>query len=258
MGLSEGKGKTMVETSTQIQVEAGDSRMLPTAEPLVSCIMPTANRRRFVPQAIRNFLSQDYTNKELVILDDGDDSVADLIPLDTRLHYAHLSKKQTLGPKRNDCVRASRGDLILHWDDDDWSAPHRLRHQVQAMLQAGAEICGLREMLLHDLSNGQTWLFSCPAHQRSWLAGGSLLYTRDFWQRSPFPNMQVGEDVHFLWSHHKPRLAVVSDYRFYVAMIHPANTSPKHCRGPYWSKWPGDLRLIMGAAIELYQQPVRS
>ena len=43
---------------------------------LVSCIMPTASRRRFVPLAIRYFLSQDYPNKELLILDDGDDSVA--------------------------------------------------------------------------------------------------------------------------------------------------------------------------------------
>jgi hypothetical protein len=29
--------------------------------PLVSCIMPTANRRRFVPEAIRLFLPQDYS-----------------------------------------------------------------------------------------------------------------------------------------------------------------------------------------------------
>ena len=31
-----------------------------THAPLVSCIMPTANRRRFVPEAIRLFLAQDY------------------------------------------------------------------------------------------------------------------------------------------------------------------------------------------------------
>jgi hypothetical protein len=36
---------------------------------LVSCIMPTTNRRRFVPAAIGMFLAQDYPNKELVILD---------------------------------------------------------------------------------------------------------------------------------------------------------------------------------------------
>ena len=48
--------------------------------PLVSCIMPTYNRRPFVPKAIEYFLRQDYPNRELIILDDGDDRVADLVP----------------------------------------------------------------------------------------------------------------------------------------------------------------------------------
>ena len=41
-------------------------------EPLVSCIMPTANRARFVPQAIACFLAQDFTGRELVVLDGWD------------------------------------------------------------------------------------------------------------------------------------------------------------------------------------------
>jgi hypothetical protein len=35
--------------------------------PLVSCIMPTYNRRAFVSQAIAYFLRQDYDKKELTI-----------------------------------------------------------------------------------------------------------------------------------------------------------------------------------------------
>ena len=35
---------------------------------LVSCIMPTYNRRQFVSQAIKYFLRQDYARKELIIL----------------------------------------------------------------------------------------------------------------------------------------------------------------------------------------------
>jgi glycosyltransferase involved in cell wall biosynthesis len=49
--------------------------------------MPTANRRRFVPEAIRLFLAQDYEEKELVVLDDGEDAIADLIPDDPRIRY---------------------------------------------------------------------------------------------------------------------------------------------------------------------------
>ncbi len=38
---------------------------------LVTCIMPTANRRQFVPGSIRMFLEQDYDRKELIVIDDG-------------------------------------------------------------------------------------------------------------------------------------------------------------------------------------------
>ena len=42
---------------------------------LVSCLMPTADRRRYVPGAIASFLAQDYEPRELIVLDDGQDSV---------------------------------------------------------------------------------------------------------------------------------------------------------------------------------------
>jgi glycosyltransferase involved in cell wall biosynthesis len=53
--------------------------------PVVSCIMPTFNRRRFISQAINYFLRQDYTSKELIVVDDGTEVVKDLIPLDDRI-----------------------------------------------------------------------------------------------------------------------------------------------------------------------------
>src|SRR5919199_1212543 len=223
--------------------------------PLVSCIMPTADRRHFVSLAIRTFLAQDYPNKELVVLDDGFDSVADLMPADPRVRYLRRVERRTLGAKRNECVRESHGDLIMHWDDDDWMAPHRISYQVAALLRENAEVCGLRRMLFHDLASGESWLYDYPADRRPWLAGGSLLYTRDFWRRSPFPDLQVGSDTHFIWSQSLDRAVVLPDFHFYVALIHPGNTSPKDRACGYWSRWHGDLAQIMGDALSFYRSP---
>src|ERR1041384_4399084 len=121
--------------------------------------MPTHNRRAFVPLAIRYFQRQDYANKELVILDDGADSVADLIPSDPQIRYCRLSGKRTLGAKRNECVEASQGDLILHWDDDDWMAPGRITYQVEQLLRDQSDVCGLREMLFYEFTSGNLWLY---------------------------------------------------------------------------------------------------
>jgi glycosyltransferase involved in cell wall biosynthesis len=214
--------------------------------------MPTANRRHYVPQAIRYFMAQDYPNRELVILDDGSESVADLVPDDPHLRYVRLAGKRTLGAKRNECVKHARGDLIMHWDDDDWMASHRISYQVEAMLREKAEVCGLRSMLFYEIRTGRVWLYEYPARQRPWLAGGSLLYTKDFWRRGPFPNIQIASDTRFVWNQ-RLDAAVLKDYSFYVAMIHPGNTSRKNCKGSYWKHWNGDAASLMREDLEFYR-----
>jgi glycosyltransferase involved in cell wall biosynthesis len=99
-----------------------------SSQPLVSCIMPTANRRAFVPRAIAYFQRQDYTTRELIVVDDGDDAIGDVIPADERIRHIRLSTKMTVRAKRNLACEEARGEIIAHWDDDDWHAPHRLRY----------------------------------------------------------------------------------------------------------------------------------
>src|SRR5690349_11912252 len=108
------------------------------ARSLVSCTMPTRNRRRFVSQAISYFLRQDYRPRELIVVDDGEDAVGDLVPSDDQVRYVRLEQRLSLGAKRNLACGLARGELIAHWDDDDWSAPHRLSAQVEQLLDAQA------------------------------------------------------------------------------------------------------------------------
>src|SRR6202041_2143434 len=75
----------------------------------VSCIMPTADRRAFVPESIRLFLAQDYPQRELVILDDGADPVADLLPRDGRIRYIRGESQLSIGAKRNLACAAAQG-----------------------------------------------------------------------------------------------------------------------------------------------------
>jgi len=125
------------------------------------------------------------------------------------VRYIWLNGKRTLGKKRNECVEASRGDLIMHWDDDDWHAPHRMRYQAEALLHAGAEVCSVTQMLFYEPATGKTWLYSYTARQLGWLAGGTLLYTRDFWRRAPFPDMQVASDTRFVANRRLDRAVVL-------------------------------------------------
>ncbi|MCP4218623.1 MAG: glycosyltransferase family 2 protein, partial [bacterium] len=59
--------------------------------------MPTRNRRGFVPLALRCFLHQDYPHKELVVVDDGEDKIADLLPRHLPIKYIYLDKPRSIG-----------------------------------------------------------------------------------------------------------------------------------------------------------------
>lgn len=204
-------------------------------QPFVTCIMPTGDRPEFVKQAIRYFQKQDYQSRELLIVDDGNEPVSELIPDDQQIRYVRLDKKLKLGTKRNVCVEESRSDLIMHWDDDDWYAPNRISYQVNKLLEKNAEVCGLQQMLFYHWETNKAWLYKYPNYAKTWLAGGSLLYTKDFWKQSPFPDIQRASDTKFIWSRKLKSYAVAEDYRVYIAMIHRLNTSPKSTENNLWN-----------------------
>lgn len=204
--------------------------------PFVSCIMPTRNRRRFVGQSIRYFLRQEYPRCELIIVDDGEDAVADVVPSEPRIRYVHLGRRVPLGAKRNVACEMSRGELIAHWDDDDWIAPSRLQIEVGCLLSSGAGVCGIRDLLHYRVEAGDAWLYRCRPGQRPWVAGCTLLYRRTTWAEHPFLDINEGEDTAFVYSLPPHRVCGVEDTSFYVALIHAGNTGLKHLGDPHWER----------------------
>lgn len=221
--------------------------------PLVSCIMPTGNRREFVPLAIRYFLRQDYEPKELVVVDDGEQPVDDLLPRDERISYHRLPRRLTVGAKRNFACERARGTIIAHWDDDDWYAPHRLGRQVEALARGGADVCGTNDLLFYDVVRADAWRYVYPPESKTWVSGSTLCYTREFWERYPFDNIDVGEDACFVWSAAPERVRVMADKSLHVGIIHGKNVSPKETWGSCWRPFQTDgIRRLLGEDWTFY------
>lgn len=94
--------------------------------PLVSVLMGTHNRRRFLPAAIESIRAQSYTNWELILANDGGEQVDDIIASfgDDRIRLINLPKRGK-GSAINAAFEVSRGEFIAHLDDDDiWYADH--------------------------------------------------------------------------------------------------------------------------------------
>lgn len=223
-----------------------------TAGPLVSCVMPTFDRRRFVPYAVDWFLRQDYEHRELVVVDDGPEPVGDLLPEDPRIRHIVLDKRHTIGAKRNLGAREANGELVAHWDDDDWSAPRRLSYQVQSLRDTDADVCGLSRLLYLELGGARAWRYAWTG-AREWVSDGTLLYTKEFWAANPLPDTSMGLDCRFLWNSRRKKIASLPDETYYVATIHPRNTSPKDTRGSSWRpENPAAIAALLGDDFSRY------
>jgi glycosyltransferase involved in cell wall biosynthesis len=187
---------------------------------MVTCIMPTRNRRRFIPASINLFLAQSHREKELIILDDDDaEVISDLVPHDLRIRYFR-EPRRSLGDKHNRMVELAQGEYIAHWGDDDYHAPWRLAYQVR-LLKDGADMTSPTDILRIDARNQIAW------HERTKrLSGGALAYRRSIWERYHYDDVAVGEDGNFIDGQlrNDAKVSPHSSYSFHVHRIHADNS----------------------------------
>ncbi|CAM4423412.1 Glycosyl transferase family 2 [Pedobacter westerhofensis] len=203
----------------------------PVNAPLVSCIMPTANRQDFIPAAIQNFQKQDYPNIELIIIDDGVKSIRRLIPDDPRIKYYYSGSAKSVGEKRNIACSKASGEYIVHWDDDDWYAGDWISHQVNALTESGADISGINQVQFFSPSSNKYWMTHNYNSKSPWLTGATLIYRRSYWQQHPFKDLQVGEDNEYVRSN-GARIFAHDYFQGFIATSHQDNTNVKFMNMP--------------------------
>ncbi|HKO99535.1 MAG TPA: glycosyltransferase [Pyrinomonadaceae bacterium] len=224
------------------------------SEPLVTCIMPTFNRRAYIPQAIRCFLRQDYPNLELLVVDDGTDPIDDCVPQNDRVRYLRLDNKLRIGAKRNFACDQARGEFIVHWDDDDWYPRRRVSEQINAMVERGAELSGTSRLYYYDGLSTQAWEYRYPTSSAPWVGGNTLAFRKRHWQQHRFPDIQIGEDSRFVWASAGSSICDLSDPSLCVAAVHAGNTSRKDVTGSCWHAQPSEVvETLLGDDINFYR-----
>jgi glycosyltransferase involved in cell wall biosynthesis len=214
--------------------------------PLVSCILPTANRPNLLIKAICLFNKQTYKNVELVILDDGASKFTSLV-LPPNIHYnIEATGGRSLGEKHNRLVELARGEYIVHWADDDWYAPWRIAYQVGLLEQFGWDMCTTSETLWIDASKKKAWHWN-PPDPRNYNAA-ELCYRRKVWERSPYEDVATGEDAAFVRGGlaNGFSLGLKLDYRFVVQRIHANNTASNQQMHNDWLTSFEEVKAVIG------------
>jgi len=197
-----------------------------------------------VARAIGYFLRQDWPRRELVIIDDGTDPVEDLAAGDRRVRYRHIGPRRSIGHKRNVACELAHGELIAHWDDDDWYPASRIRRQVDELERSQADVCGSSELYFWEPVTGRSWHYR---HQGPdlLLVGTTLLYRRSAWAKVPFADIQIGEDKRFVQA--AGNRHDLADPSIAVGCVHAGNTSPKRTAGRSWSPVTGgEVQELLG------------
>jgi len=198
--------------------------------PLVTCVMPTRNRRDFVFQAIQYFQRQDYPSRELLIIDDATQDLSMELPDDSRIRYILEPPGLTIGSKRNRGCELARGDIIAHWDDDDWYAPTRLSSQIRPILEGAADITVFSDCTFFDLPNWKFWQCSPYILDRMYVGGvhaGTLVYRRSLFVKGlKYPRVSLAEDAYFMYQCYErgARVHRVSSDKLFLYVRHPNST----------------------------------
>ena len=190
----------------------------------VTAICPTHNRRLYIPQTIASFLSQTVTDSELIILDDGTDSVSDLIPDNTRIKYIRLEGPGlSTGVKRNICCEQAQGEFIVHFDDDDWSASGRIAHQTSCLISSQKQVMTYYNIPYWNVDTRKLYIFH-PVY-RGTPHGASFCYRKDWWAQHKFEDNCL-EDTEFGYAAERAgQFLGVDAEKFMVVRAHSSN----HC-----------------------------
>jgi glycosyltransferase involved in cell wall biosynthesis len=187
----------------------------------VSAIMPTYSRRRTIPMALQCFSSQDWPDKELVVVDDGE-SVEDLFAGLENVVYRRLEQKTGLGAKKNIACEIASGEIIVHWDDDDWSAPGRITEQVNR-ITAEKPVTGFCKLLFWDMQRERASKYDGSP---DYACDTSLCYTKEYWTGHRFKDCGEKEDHSFTYGAGRSgNMISVDGCQMMVALDHGKNTS---------------------------------
>jgi glycosyltransferase involved in cell wall biosynthesis len=233
----------------------------PKSHPTVSIITPTYLREDFHARILRYFKWQTYPGLEWLVLDDSPTPSAVLSPLnDPAIRYEHAATRLSVGEKRNRLIERARGELILHFDDDDFYAPGYVEFMVGELVAKDVDLLNLRGWFIYDrrhsffgywnleVKEGLHYVINDEGvnpmifnklnngpltdNELGYAAGWA--YRKTVWQAAPFSDRDWNEDGPFaLKAREKFRLAGTHDSAgICMHLRHPSNVT-QQCFAQY-------------------------
>jgi glycosyltransferase involved in cell wall biosynthesis len=193
------------------------------SNPFVSIIVPSKNRAWLHAGLLSVFRHQDYSNIEMLVADSGDNGQSESLVnvKDDNIHYYWLDNDISVGSKRNFLIEQAKGEVIVHFDDDDYYAPNYVSKMVQLMQDY--DFVTLSAWYNLDVRTGDLYYWDTVARSdyvftpgltttvstnvvntigahaaNTWGYGFCYAYKRRLWEQHRFPDINLEEDIRFV------------------------------------------------------------
>ena len=135
-------------------------------EEMVSVIVPTYNREKYIERAVQSILRQTYDRYEIIIVDDGStdntwEIIQKLEEIDRRIRYIKLEKNQGPAHARNIGLQEAKYEYIAFLDSDDEWLPNKLELQMGKMRES-SEDTALIFCRMSGIRRGGNGRYVCP------------------------------------------------------------------------------------------------
>jgi glycosyltransferase involved in cell wall biosynthesis len=168
-------------------------------EPLVSVVLTTRDRPRFLTLALACYRHQTYPRRELIVVDDGDRCPADRRAVEAvGGSLLRVPAGTPLGTKLNLGVEAASGTWCQKMDDDDWYAPEFLTRMIEAVDRHRREVCRPVVAFLSPFLFFHLARWEIRRSTGNNLPGATLLCAREDCLTQPFRPLPQDEDLWFL------------------------------------------------------------
>jgi glycosyltransferase involved in cell wall biosynthesis len=212
-------------------------------EALVSAIVATRDRPRFLALLLEYYRRQTYAWRELIIIDDGQLHPADAAAVErVGGRLLRLPEPTPLGTKLNLGAEAARGRYCAKLDDDDFYAPRYIETLVRTVEARSVRRCEptlafMAPFVFFDVGTWRTHI-----DESGCLPGATLLFAREDWAEAPFKPISVHEDMEFVNGQMDLGILPLPVYRpgMFVVVRHPDSSND---RGHSWMHVNGGRQL---------------
>ena len=177
--------------------------------PNVSILMPTYNRRKFLPLIMYNLNNMDYDKSKLewCILDDGKEPLFEntekLYEIKKELHpmkinYVYNKVKKHIGVKRNLLVKQAKNKIYIMMDDDDIYFPSYIKHSIDTLKGSKIGLVGSNHMLfVYSTHNYNMSKIECKAKRQ--IHEATMCFTKKYFNSMPgFSKSNLGEGANIV------------------------------------------------------------